>query len=437
MPNLLTDAWAGFKAAIQRDPPTTRPPFPGGSGTPWRWAKDSEWDWERAAGDPTENSVLTIALRWIQTNLVAAPIGVQRGAGTTGTWQPTHPVMGLLRTPTPVYGFPALVQSALLDHVFRGTGYFLKVWNKPRTEVLQLWYEPYATIRPRWPVHPTPADPLITSYEVYRDGAWLELPFTDDVIAWTNGAMDLTTRRGPDPLRAFREERALARAVDDYLATTLRNFGVAGMIVAPLTNQRIQDGQGLKDRLTTTTTGENRGGVVVLSEPVNVTFPGAAPNTMPVEALDGRIEERLTAALGLNRLVVNLGKDGTFANQAGAERQAWLDCVVPLQGSLCDVLQRRLLPHFTNRADDTLAFDTSAIQALAENKKEQATVDAIYVNAGIFTPNEVRAVRGQPPHPDGNKLGRPSTAPPVPPVVPGTVPMEPGVPVTNGNGTQH
>lgn len=437
---LLTNVWTGLKVATGRAPPAAHVPFPGGGGSGnWAWSPRGAMEW--TAPDPTENSILELALRWIQTNFVAAPLGVMSGAPADAQWVPAHPLTALVRNPNPVYDGRTLLQSAVLDYKFYGTAYFLKSWNELRTGVpLELWYEPYATIRPRWAAHPTATDPWIDHYEVYRDGQWIAIEHTEDVIAWTWGAPQAATRRGRDPLHALRQERALAAAVNEYLATTLQNFGVVGMLVTPkASGSRITDTDALKARIKAITTGQSRGDPLVFGDPIDVAFPGAAPNTMGVEQLDGRTEERLAAAMGLSRLVINLGKDGTFANQEGAERQAWVDCVLPLQADLVSCLNQHLLPDFTTARDETCAFDTSRIAALAPNKMEQARVHTLYISAGVVTANEVRADLGKAPHADGDTLGRPVTAVAalaVPTAVVGETPVKALEPM-HTNGVHH
>jgi len=409
--SFFSDAWAGIKAVATR--PSAIPPpvrFPSGGGT-WAWQAPNAIDWLAAAGPPEDNSILTIALRWIVTNFIAAPIGVRQGPNAAeGKFMEGHALTQVLRYGNSVYDGRTLLQSALPDYLFRGAAYFLKGRNAPRSAVLEWWYEPYSTIRPVWPQD---GSAWIDHWEVQRDGQWIALPYTEDVITWTRGVPLAATRRPADPLAAFRQERALARQVNDYLATVLMNQGVVGGIVAPMEKGvGIKNPADLKARLETLTTGDNRGRWLVMGEPITVTFPNSAPDTMPVERLDGRTEERLTAALGLNRLVAGLGKDGTFANQEGAERQAWLDCVLPLQDDLTATLDRHLLPDFTTRPEEHVAFDTSGIRALQDNRLDAAREAQIYVTAGILTPNEIRADLGKAAHPDGDKLRGGGVVPP-------------------------
>ena len=112
------------------------------------------------------------------------------------------------------------------------------------------------------------------------------------------------------------------------------------------------------------------------------------------KALEWSVEE-VSRAFGVPTVFLSDLENATLANVSTLERFLWRNTIVPELRFIEDSLNRTLLPAFgLSPFEYRLRFDISAIEALNDTEDSLVAREVSLVNAGIMTPNEVRARHG-------------------------------------------
>jgi HK97 family phage portal protein len=112
------------------------------------------------------------------------------------------------------------------------------------------------------------------------------------------------------------------------------------------------------------------------------------------KALEWSVEE-VSRAFGVPTVFLGELDKATLSNVATFERFLWRNTIVPELKLIEDCLNRSLVPAFGLSANDyRFKFDLSTIEALNDTEDSQVPREVSLVNAGVMTPNEVRARHG-------------------------------------------
>lgn len=371
-------------------------------------------DYRAEAGDPATNAIVMACVGWIVSTFPEAPLQVQRRQGDTLTVVPAHPLVALTEMPNPYYSGQDLWDAMLTDFNISGNGFWLAPLNSGG-RAAELWYEPSFSIRPL-----STAEEFISGWQVYRTNrGWLDLdPAAVRVIHFRDGIDPHDPRLGLSDLAAAFREMYTDNEAARYTATLLRNRGVPGVVISPKDNDAIVDAAGVKRAYQENFTGDNRGGVMVTSGPMEVSKLDFSPAEMDLGALRTIPEERISALLGVPAIVAGLGAgldSATYSNFKQAERKGWTGNIIPAHRRFAAALQVQLLPLCGDPASERVGFDHSQVAALQEDQDSLYTRMATGYNAGFIKRNEARQATGWPtddPADDVYKSGATTLAPP-------------------------
>lgn len=366
-----------------------------GGASPWPFLMPStRLDYKAEAGDLTQNAIIMACVQWIGRTFPEAPLRVMRAKGATADAVPDHALTRLLAQPNPYYNGLLLWQATLASFNINGNAYWLKMRNDSQ-QVVQVWYEPHTTCRPYWP---DDGSEFIAGYEVQRRGEWKKVR-REDVVHFRNGLDPRNPRLGLSPLgSAFREVFTDNEAAN-FSASLLRNLGIPGVIVSPATDMAtIADPEGLKNAMVSKFSGDKRGEPMVMQGPTKIDVLSFSPEQMNLEKLRNIPEERITALLGIPAIVAGLGSGldhSTYANVREAREAAYHNNLLPTQRLLAAQLDTDLLPDLGDERREHVAFDTSKVQALADDQDALYKRLSIAYNAGWIKRSEARTIAGE------------------------------------------
>lgn len=359
-------------------------------------------DYRTMAGDLIDSSVVMSCLNWLMRVFPRARCRVV--LETEDGLEPVkgHALSKLLKRPNPVYSGTQLWRLTVLSYNWNGNAYWRKVRNAQK-QVIQLWYEPHWTIRPRR----TSADEFVSFYELYRDNKWVRVEVEDVVhFRWVLSPENQMLSMGPidSGLREIFSDNEAAR----FTASVFANYGTFSRLIspkegdAPLSQAELIR---LIAELQTQTTGDNRFKAVGATVPMDI-YEGQT-DMSKLEMRTNRMtpEERICSLIGLKPAVTGLGSGSlasTYNNTQEAARDAYDNNILPAYDSFAEELDIQLVPDFTQIEDETVEFDTSKIAVLkGDLEKREASVTTMYT-ASLITRAQGKVMLGLKPADDGS-----------------------------------
>lgn len=112
--------------------------------------------------------------------------------------------------------------------------------------------------------------------------------------------------------------------------------------------------------------------------------------------------EEVARAFEIPKTMLGDLERATFTNFVSSERIFWRGTVVPRLEYIQQELNNQFLPKI-GFPDLYFNFDLSTVEALNDNSHEAAERDALLLDQGVVTINEIRAARNLPPVPWGNE----------------------------------
>lgn len=358
-----------FQKALAAMRHSARPPFISGL------LRRTRFDYRREIGDGLDASVVTAPIQWIQRALPEAALSVgRRGRDGSIALVDDHPLTALIARPNDYYSEIALWGGTIFSYLFAGNAYWVKVRNGAGRPV-ELWYVPHWTIEPKWPQD---GSEFISHYR-YSPGSGappvrLE---SEDVVHFRHGLDPRNTRLGLSPLGGAIREIFMDLESSNFVAALLRNMGVPGVVISPKGGAMpsAEDVDATKAWFQEAFGGDKRGGPLVMGAPTDVTPYGFNPQQMNMGEARDIAEERVCACLGIPAAVVGFGA-GLQQTKVGATMEelrklAWHNGVLPVARAFADEIERSLLPDFGQTAGLDLAWDTSGVLALQEDKDKE------------------------------------------------------------------
>jgi HK97 family phage portal protein len=321
------------------------------------------------AGDLLDNSAVMACLQWICRTFPEAPVQVRRRTKAGSEVVPDHRLTRLLRFPNAYYNGLLLWQATLISWNTDGNAYWLinrSAGGKPA----ELWYEPHYSCRPTWPED---GSEFISGYQVLRRGQWKTVPEgRKNVIHFRNGIDPRNPRQGLAPLASALKEVFTDNEAASFTAALLRNMGIPGLVLSPAdSDAQIDNPEGLKKEIMTRFGGDRRGEPLVMQGPTKVEMLGFSPAALNLEAVRNIPEERVSALLGIPAIVAGLGAGydhATYANYQQSREAAYQNNLLPTQRLLSAQLDTSLLPDLGDETTEQVEFDTSKVQALADDQ---------------------------------------------------------------------
>lgn len=387
-----------------------------GSGILW-FGGGQEADIARAVKDGTDSSAVVAPLRWLQRNVVEAPVRIRQISGDELTpVSPDNRLVKLLATPNEYYTWSTMLRAVVGDYVLDGNGYMLAALNQLGQPV-ELWWAPKHMVTP---TRLEDSDNLVDFYEYNTgDGQPARIqPIGKDrsnvsgladgwaMIHYRDGIDPNDTAKGISGFHSLLREVYTDMEAAAFTSSLLGNRGVPGLVVSPKDDggalQPIddEDVRETKAKFEQATTGGNRGRTIVMTAPTTIQTIGFNPTELDLTRLRRIPEERITAVLGVPAVVCGLGaglERSTFSNMAEAKESAYEDTVLPMQRDLADTIQLQLLPQFEQNPENfQVDFDTTQVRALQEDADKRAARLVQLVNGGIVTVAEGREGMGLP-----------------------------------------
>jgi HK97 family phage portal protein len=414
-------------SAVERN----RPPLPTGqvslSGG-WygrlfaRQLPGTSYDYISEVGDPTMNSIVAAALRFIGDCVKATrPRVVRVDKDGKSTPIEDHPLTLLFQTPNPDYGMGLLLTQALRDMLagcgslnYGGDGYIAKARDSiipGKGEVKELHWIPARFVTPEG------ASGTMVDEYVYRPGPGTKRYLPTEIIRFREIIDTEDMRRGRARLFPAAREIAVDNSAGNYQGGMFRNGGVPQTILSPKEEavpfspgeEGEREKARLKQRYKEETTGDNAGSPLVVEFPLDVRQLAFDPKSMDLSAARNTPEERVCAVTGIAPIVLHLGaglEAATYSNYDQAVQSTMDFGVIPILRFLEEELTRQLLPDFYPGRkvppDVRVEFDLSRLPSLQDDRGDEAerldrlaTAAARLIAAG-YDPEEVREALGLP-----------------------------------------
>lgn len=386
----------------------------------------SHRDWSAQAGDLGLNSIIASAMDWYIRNWPQATAQVMRRVDSQQA-EPLedHPILQLIAEPEPGMVGNLLWGWIVQDYKLFGNAYLRKQRiSGPGSQVVALQYIPQDMIRPVGDGR----NPL-THYTYTTDGRSFQLEIAD-VIHFRYGRDPDDIRLGRSPVQSVLREIATDNTASSSAFGLLANGAMPSIMVGPDAKDSGQidmspdDARQIKRSLRENLTGDNAGGIVVMSGPYKVDRVSLTPSELALDSVRRVPEERICSALGINPMVLGLGAGldrSTYSNYERAQQAAWEDGMVPLLRMVSDTLTVALLPDFPESQEgDFVRFDLANVRALADDRQAEAERAERLYKAGVADLAEAKRIAGLEATDDMVGVMHPSAA--------SVVPQEPEIP---------
>lgn len=411
--NVLKAAKAGFRSISRSG---------GGTGRGWYFGRpEGGFDWSREAGLRYDNSVVFAAIGFACNAMTEVDIYVRRPAGG-GTFQevPGHPITQLLASPNPWYDLPTLMSGWIISELAgRGGMSYTYKHRSPAGKLVGLEYLPHFACRPYTaPDSPNFIDDFILSV---RGGQTRVDP--KDVLQQRFGPINpLWPQISVGPMEAVLQEICTDNQAMNFTAALLKNVGVTPHLITPalkgLDGEEIEFGDAQAKQIEAIwrekISGDKRGLPLVMPLPVSVENLSFSPEDMNLDAIHNVSEERICAALGIPPVVLQLGtgleNSNNRASAEAAARAAARSFTKPYMRRKAMQLTRDLVPELGEPGEE-VCFRIEHIEALQDDKTEEADRDETACGGPWLTVNEVRQKRGLEPIEGGDVLRGPRSKP--------------------------
>ncbi|MBK8246533.1 MAG: phage portal protein [Gemmatimonadetes bacterium] len=352
--------------------------------------------WVREAGDLSLNSIVAISLQWYARNW------------PQGRWELRIPTkdgqysvidsrgaVDLLSMPQP--GIPGSVWWAMEieSYFLHGTAYARKVRAGGYGAPIGLQYLPSDMVMP---------DGVNYLYTV--DGQTYPIP-REDMVVVRIGRDPYDHRLGRAPLLSCLREIAADNAGSTMAYAMAKNNAVPSLIISPDMSAGDVEldpdvAKTMKKRVAEDFSGDAAGGVAVLTDSFKIDKVSFSPDEMALDQMRVKPEERITAVLGLNCMVLGLGAGlahNTYSNYEEARQAAWEDGMLPLQCSFAEAYTEALRLDFGFPEGAYLAFDNSQVRALADDVSADGTRAAALYQSGVVDRATAKRIAGESPDP--------------------------------------
>ena len=284
-------------------------------------------DWTAVTGDLLLNSIVAISMDYYIRGFSQAVPMVFQLSDKDDEYEkiPDHPMLALLANPQYGLAPTRFWSNLIIDYKLYGNCYIRKIRSSSKGSVIGLQYLPAQSMQPFGD-----GTTALTKWRYVNDGIPYDIAL-DDIIQIAYGRDPLDYRIGRSPLMATLREIATDNQASSTAYGLMKNSGLPSLLVSPDSNNDIvdvndDDLRTMKKRLEDSFTGDNSGSIAVMSSPFKVEKVSFSPADMALDVIRHTPEERITSALGLNCLVLNLSaglQNSTYNNLQEAEQSAW------------------------------------------------------------------------------------------------------------------
>ena len=365
----------------------------------------SSYNYRTEAGRVYDNNPLFSAVQFVARAFNEAPICIQQ-KNKDGKWEicdgpKARAFCSAWNRPNEYYPGKKLTYGLLLSYLSRGNGFAYKVPDRlGRTK--GFIYIPHWQIAPY--VEPGSSD-YLTGY-IYQVNGERIVYKPEEILHLRYGLHPENTRLGIEPAYAAMREICTDNQISTFEAAIIRNGGVPSIHIKPPV-MKDEDGdqilitpdtaQKYKTKYREEFTGENAGGVLVSTTPMEIDKIGFSPKELTLQEMRPQNVERILSSIGLDPMVLGYESTSrTYSNMREAFRAAHDNCIIPLWMSIAEDLTYYVLPDFIQDDDYRVAFDQTNIAALQED------VDQLFKRAtdgyfkGVLKRSDARRIIGEP-----------------------------------------
>lgn len=212
--------------------------------------------------------------------------------------------------------------------------------------------------------------------------------------------------RSTSPLKSV-YERVLVQGLEvGYTQTILKNNCRPDAVLTPDSDTGYLEAERLSHELKQKFGGAHSGGILILESPAKLTPIGWSPADLSQLQIFQAVKQSICDSYHVP-LAIFQEQTGNRSAIEGAEYCLSKYCIKPRVDNIVAKLNDKLAPLFGDR----LFFEPDPVEI--EDKVFELQKRTAYLQYGVFTPNEVRALEGKPPLPGGDR----------PVMMPGQVPQ--------------
>lgn len=361
----------------------------------------TKMDYAREAGDLLLNSAVAICIQYICRQWPQCPPVVKRKkADGTDEVVADHPVIALLRQPTPSVPASLFWEWVVTDLLILGNAPIRKVRGMGGIGPVQyLQYLPGDMVSPEGE-----GMEALTRY-VYRvDGQEYPLRL-EDVIHLRQGRNPLDWRLGRARILAGLREIVADNASSTAAVGFSKNGGVKTTILAPddkdggIEPPTVEEARQMKRELQEQITGDNSGRVAMMTGGFMAHDMGYSPKDMDFGTMRKTPEERISALFGIPAVVLGFGaglERSTYNNMTEARQQAWEDGILPIMAYVAEALTIGLLAEYPETQEgDYIAFDSTGVRALMDDVDAASKRSALLYEKGVVDRATAKRIAGQ------------------------------------------
>lgn len=384
----------------------------------WGWNRyRDKIDYRAEVGPLEESSLVMAVVNWTGMQLPEAHPVVEKPKGKDNAFEPDwgNPAADIIRRPNPFSTWSEECGTLALDWWVGGNWYEKKVYGVSG-ELVELWYLPSFFVEERWPNDdktpevplsgPNKADNDFLSHYQYSIPGKAPILFNRNEVVHVKRSKDpKNPRRGIGAFDSVIKEIYGDNAVAAFSAAVLRNMGWARYTVSPKEKEgpslTAPQAMAMKEQFMAAVSGENAGGVLINTIPVEVKEMGLNPSDIDLSKLRMIPESRIAAVTGIPaamlQFMVGLENGTSFAAYREARQQGYESVIIPIQSAIAEQLTWQLLPELDKTKGARYAFDLSTVRVLQEDRDALYRRAVLALQAGGISRNQFNASLGKPP----------------------------------------
>ena len=345
-----------------------------------------------------QSSVVAASLHWIQRSFLEAPLTVATSEGLKVTYDVEHELVQLLRTP-PYMDSTTAWRGIIRDYYQRGIGYHHKQRNR-LGQVVSLVRVPSKRVEPKG----NKLSGRINYYAVdvnSSSGNKRRIP-VEDMIVYRADVDDDDLTRSRAPLDPALDDVKTDVEAAKFQYELLEQYAVPNGVISPRNHDasmpvpEAYQRELLRDYKKSFGRGK-RGETMVADIAVDVHSLGYSPRELVLKDQRRIAEERICGTMGVPAILAGMGAGldaGRYANASTLRREAYENCLVPLQVIIASALTRWLLPEFSEDPNLSVRFDYTQVVALLDSRDEVSDRVREEMLTGVITRHKAQEQLG-------------------------------------------
>ena len=353
----------------------------------------------KALANAYKNPVVCAVVEWITTQASPTPMYMEQAVDEdTVEVVRQHPLLDLLKTPSPFMSGRELLSVSFWDMLLLGQTF----WHKDRSAdgaVVGLTFLPGRLVTVKGS-----KEQLVTNYEYRPEGTGAPIIYEpEDVVHIRLEPNPFDPKNGLSPLVCVADFLMIDSKTTDYTSDVLNGPGGPGGLLMPPENQVLtpEVAKASQEYLDNNFTGRHRGKLGLLRAHMTYVPTALDPHGMLLRTIQDTSETRICGVLGVHPIIVGL-LAGSAQSRVGAatkelERAAWTNRVIPLQETISEQIDRQLVPEFIDPPEAeqwSLEWDRSGVLSLQPDMLQEAQRWSLLMRSGISDRFDAKTAQG-------------------------------------------